>query len=140
MRARYKGPAGTGVLSLEDDATVGQIFDAIKEQSGINGFTLKYGWPLKTLDDTQKAENAKSLGLNGETFTIVPHESSLPEPTPAPAPAKSTTFSGSGPSSGFSGFGGPQPPTKGPEGVSVPWPDREGTLREHPPLKIPNTH
>lgn len=129
MRARYKGPAGTGVLSLEDDATVGQLFDLIRAQSGITAFTLKYGWPLKTLDQAQKEENAKSLGLNGETFTIVPDESSLPAPAPAPAPAAAPSSSSAAPLTGSSSmWGDPSPPIRGPESVSVPWPQREGTL------------
>ncbi|KAH6668674.1 OTU-like cysteine protease [Plectosphaerella plurivora] len=126
MRARYKGPAGTGVLSLEDDATVGQLFDLIKDQSGISSFTLKYGWPLKTLDLGQKGEIAKSLGLNGETFTIVPDESSLPPPAPAPALAASS--SSAPPAASSSMWGDPSPPTRGPESVSLPWPQRNGTL------------
>ncbi|ROT37888.1 OTU-domain-containing protein [Sodiomyces alkalinus F11] len=127
MRARYKGPAGTGVLSLDDAATVAQIFDEIRAKSGIGDFTLKYGWPLKTLDASHKAESAKSLGLNGETFTIVPNETTAPPA--AEAPASSASLSGLSLKRDTSSFlSAPTPPTKGPEGVSIPWPDRQGTL------------
>ncbi|KAH7376586.1 OTU-like cysteine protease [Plectosphaerella cucumerina] len=128
MRARYKGPAGTGVLSLEDDATVGQLFDLIREQSGISAFTLKYGWPLKTLDQSQKGDIAKSLGLNGETFTIVPDEASLPPPAPAPTAASSSSAKPGPPAASSSMWGDPSPPRQGPESVSLPWPERNGTL------------
>lgn len=138
MRARYKGPAGTGVLTLDDAATVGQVFDEIRSQSGIADFTLKYGWPLKTLDASQKAESAKSLGLNGETFTIVPSESTTTATATATATAPSAEAPASSSLSGLSlnrdtssSFGGPEPPAKGPEGVSIPWPDRQGTLCEN---------
>ncbi|KAM0324550.1 hypothetical protein ACHAQA_007935 [Verticillium albo-atrum] len=117
MRARYKGPSGTGVLALDDTATVGHLFDEIKTKTGIADFTLKYGWPLKTLESDQKDKIAKDLGLNGETFTIVPAE------TAQPAPAASSYSRPTIPARDV-----PQPPTQGPESVSVAWPEREGTL------------
>lgn len=141
MRARFRGPGGTGVLSLDDEATVGQVFDQIREKSGIGAFSLKYGYPLQTLEVSQKDETARSLGLNGETLTIVPEESAAPRPAPAPAPASASAPAPSVSSASFGGLGhgpvgvpgldNPQPPAKGPEGVSIPWAEREGTLREY---------
>lgn len=123
MRARYKGPGGTGVLSLSDDTTISQLYKEVRAKTGIPEFTLKYGWPLKTLESDQMDKAAKELGLNGETFTIVPTEATQPPAAPAAivAPSSSRPVI---PVSDVS-----QPPTQGPESVSVAWAEREGTLR-----------
>ncbi|KAF3352450.1 putative ubiquitin thioesterase otu1 like protein [Verticillium longisporum] len=122
MRARYKGPGGTGVLSLSDDTTISQLYKEVRAKTGIPEFTLKYGWPLKTLESDQMDKAAKELGLNGETFTIVPTEATQPPAAPAAivAPSSSRPVI---PVSDVS-----QPPTQGPESVSVAWAEREGTL------------
>ncbi|KAM0277533.1 hypothetical protein ACHAQH_005732 [Verticillium albo-atrum] len=120
MRARYKGPSGTGVLSLDDGASVGQLFDEIRAKTSIADFTLKYGWPLKLLENDQKDSIAKELGLNGETFTIVPAETAHPAPAAPAAPSSSRNV--------IPALDIPQSPTQGPESVSVAWAEREGTL------------
>lgn len=123
MRARYKGPAGTGILEISDDATVQAIFDELRVKSGITSFSIKYGPPMamKTLERSQNDQNARSLGLHGETLTIVPEET-----PPAPEVPAQTA-------------GAQQPATtsraarknESPEDVNVPWPEREGTLCEY---------
>jgi ubiquitin thioesterase OTU1 len=137
MRARYKGPSGTGVLELPDDAAVGNIFEEITLKTGLSDFTLKYGWPLKTLEPSQKDAIAKSLGLSGETFTIVPGASDE-----GPKGASSTrgqdqasvqetsTSQSSGRPNKRVRVEEEASRARGPEGVSVAWPDRGGTLRE----------
>ena len=113
MRARYRAPTSQGIVELSDDATVQDLFDALRAQSGINSFTLKYGPPMamKNLDLAQAAENAKSLGLHGESLTIVPLESAHNKP--ADTPMKDAGDA-----------------ADKPEEVVVPWPEREGTLRK----------
>ncbi|KAF6819659.1 ubiquitin thioesterase otu1 [Colletotrichum plurivorum] len=126
MRARYKGPGGTGVVSLEDDATVGRLFDEIKIQTGIADFTLKFGWPLQTLSLEQKDANAKDLGLNGQSFTIEPAQSSAPAPPASVPPPAIKAPVASVPFSNRSRPGAVADPS--PSDISIPWPERESTL------------
>lgn len=123
MRARYKGPSGTGVLELPDDATVQAVFDDLKSKTGLLSFSLKYGPPMamKSLDTSQGNEGARSLGLHGETLTIVPE--AVPPPPALPEISHPTTAHGKPV--------GRQPrtqPSENPEEILVPWPQREGTL------------
>ncbi|KAL6400383.1 hypothetical protein AUP68_16086 [Ilyonectria robusta] len=112
MRARYKGPAGTGIIEMPDSATVQDVLDELRARTGIVSFTIKYGPPMamKTLDLGQVGETARSIGLHGETLTIVPEE--------APPAPDTTTQAASQPS-------------EGPEDINVPWPGREGTLCDY---------
>lgn len=136
MRARYKGPSGTGILEVADDATVQRVFDELKAMTGIGAFTLKYGPPMamKTLDASQGAEVARSLGLHGETLTIVPDEQRPLSPVDPPSDVP--------PESIQEPRRGRQPRTQSnenPEDINVPWPEREGTLRELSLMPIYNS-
>lgn len=121
MRARFKGPSGTGVLELPDDATVQAVFDELRSKTGIKSFSIKYGPPMamKTLTLDQRNELARSLGLHGDTLTISPDEARPITPVQAltvqtPQPKHSSrplTQSG-----------------ENPEDINVPWTEREGTL------------
>ncbi|RGP71826.1 ubiquitin thioesterase otu1 [Fusarium longipes] len=120
MRARFKGPAGTGILDLSDDATVQVLFDEIRTKTGISKFSVRYGPPMamKSLEGIQGDQNARSLGLHGETLTIVPEES-----PPAPTEDVQTgTIQHQVMASGAVNR------NESPEDVNVPWPQREGTL------------
>jgi ubiquitin thioesterase OTU1 len=123
MRARYKGPAGTGILEMSDDATVQAVFDELRAKSGIASFSIKYGPPMamKTLEPSQGDQNARSLGLHGETLTIVPEETPPAPEVPAQTAAaqQRTTTSRTAKKN------------ESPEDVNVPWPEREGTLCEY---------
>lgn len=118
MKARYKSPSGTGVIELPDDATVSILLDELRSKSGIDNFSIKYGPPMdmRTLGPSQFQENARSLGLHGETLTIVPDESRpLTPPISQEQPrdtGRHTTTS----------------QDEGPEDITIPWPQREGTL------------
>lgn len=131
MRARFKGPAGTGVVEINDDASVHSLFDKIRSKTGIQSFTIKYGLPMamKTLDSSHLHQNARALGLHGGTLTIVPNEGRPVSPiskVPISPAAKQQTH------------GLPrQPrtqPDEQPEDINIPWPEREGTLCEYPTL------
>ncbi|OHE98528.1 OTU-like cysteine protease [Colletotrichum orchidophilum] len=126
MRARYKGPGGTGVVSLEDTATVQDLFNEIKDKTGIAEFSLKYGWPLQTLTLEQKDANAKDLGLNGQSFSIEPAQHRAITPPPVAPAARAPEASG--PASKKPRFDSDADPT--PSEISIPWPERESTLRE----------
>ncbi|GKT89958.1 LOW QUALITY PROTEIN: OTU-like cysteine protease [Colletotrichum tofieldiae] len=126
MRARYKGPGGTGVVSLEDTATVGDLFNEIKEKTGIADFSLKYGWPLQTLTLEQKDANAKDLGLNGQSFSIEPAQPRAITPPPAAPPAASRGPEAGGPAAKKARLDPDADAT--PSEISIPWPERESTL------------
>ena len=119
MRARYKGPAGTGIVEIPDEATVEALFDELRARTGIRNFTVKYGPPMamRTIESSQRKAVARSLGLHGETLTIVPDEARpvTPPVTSTVHPPKSQPATS---------------PSEGPEEVNVPWLEREGTLRE----------
>lgn len=129
MRARYKGPSGTGILELPDDATVEAVFSELRTKTGISSFTLKYGPPMamKSLDLSQRDQGAKSLGLHGETLTIVPDEARPVSPVPQPKTEDTALLSDTQAQR--------QPErqtTKSPEDIHVPWPEREGTICKEP--------
>ncbi|KAF4512150.1 hypothetical protein G6O67_001326 [Ophiocordyceps sinensis] len=114
MRARFKGPLGTGLLDVDDNSTVEVIFDEIKAKVGIDHFAIKYGPPMamKTLNRSHRHQLAKSLGLNGETLTIVPNE---PRSLPSACSPGGQNISRSR-------------PHESPDNMTVPWLERDGTL------------
>ncbi|KAF4983825.1 hypothetical protein FZEAL_862 [Fusarium zealandicum] len=120
MRARFKGPAGTGILEMPDDATVQTVFDELRAKTGIASFNIKYGPPMamKTLEPGQGDQIARSLGLHGETLTIVPEDT---PPAPA-APAQTVAAQHQAVPSRAARK------NESPEDVNVPWTEREGTL------------
>ncbi|KAJ4247725.1 ubiquitin-specific protease otu1 [Fusarium torreyae] len=124
MRARFKGPAGTGILEIPDDATVQTLLDELRTKTGITSFSIKYGLPMamKTLEASQNDQIARSLGLHGETLTIVPED----VPPPPAEPAQTGTVQHQAMKSKA------VKQNESPEDVNVPWPEREGTLRKSP--------
>ncbi|KAI0127955.1 hypothetical protein BJ170DRAFT_683777 [Xylariales sp. AK1849] len=81
IKIRYKAPSGGGTLDLDENATVGKLFDAIREKTDTSDVTIKYGWPPKALSADQGEESVVSLNLHRESLTVV-----LPETAPSPAP------------------------------------------------------
>lgn len=82
LKIRYRAPSGGGTLDLDENATVGQLFDAIKEKTGSSDVTIKYGWPPKALAADQAELSLVSLNLQRESLTVV-----LAERAPSPPPA-----------------------------------------------------
>jgi ubiquitin thioesterase OTU1 len=103
---------GSGVLELNDDATVQMLFEALKAKLSIDNFTIKYGPPTKmrTISLEHGVVAARSLGLHGETLTIVPTESSA-------------DFSATNPVTRDTAVAGDTS-----DEVILPWPEREGSL------------
>ncbi|KAK1975403.1 OTU-like cysteine protease [Colletotrichum cereale] len=126
MRARFKGPGGTGVVSLDDTATVGDLFIEIKDKTGIADFSLKYGWPLQTLTLEHKDANANDLGLNGQSFSIEPAQPRAFTPPPAAPPATARGPEAGGPAAKKARLDSDADAT--PSEISIPWPERESTL------------
>jgi ubiquitin thioesterase OTU1 len=123
MKARYKGPAGTGIITLPDDATVKAVFEELKAKTGIAEFTIKFGPPMsmRNVDISYGDADAKSLGLNGETLTIAPREARSIAPVQPAGEMRHPSRRHDGTSSGSA---------QSPEDVTVPWPEREGTVCE----------
>jgi hypothetical protein len=103
MRIRYRAPAGPGTLTLPDSTTVADVYAQVAAETGLKGFALRYGWPTQALDASLGTSPAADFGLNGETLTVVPEEAAANAPL--------------------------LPSTRAPEDITIPWPEREGTLR-----------
>lgn len=115
MKARYKWPGGTGIITLSDDASLEEVVAELKTKTLMQTFGIRYGPPIamKAVDMTDLSKSAKLLGLHGETLTIVPNEADLLSTAES---AKNLHAERSRP--------------RKPESseVNVPWPKRDGTL------------
>ena len=130
MRTRFKSPSGTGILELDDDATVEALLDEIKARTGIRRFIVKYGPPMamKTLGPSYAHEAARSFGLHGETLTVVPEDSN-------DTPPESTTGARHLPRDKVGNR--PSAQNDSADDMVVPWPEREGTLcKLHQPTSL----
>ncbi|KAK7918487.1 OTU-like cysteine protease [Apiospora marii] len=93
ITVRIQMPTGPGQIALDEDATVGQLAEAIKEKAeGQEIASIKYGWPSAALkfrkddDDSVMEKTVKSLNLHRERLTVVLAEKYEPAPEPASAP------------------------------------------------------
>lgn len=75
MRIRFRGPSGGGLLELADDATVAHLLLALGAETGSGAVAVKFGWPLQTLAADQGDLRVRELGLQRESLTVVPLES-----------------------------------------------------------------
>lgn len=75
MRARYKWPGGTGIITIGDDATLGDVVKELTAKTLLTNFGIKFGPPnaMKALDMNRTDQTARDLGLHGEMLTLVPH-------------------------------------------------------------------
>jgi ubiquitin thioesterase OTU1 len=90
LKIRYKAPTGGGTLEIQDDATVGQLFDALKEKTGHSVIAIKYGWPPRSLTPDQMDTAITALNLHRESLTVSAERALTPPPaTPQPAAATS---------------------------------------------------
>ncbi|KAK2612238.1 ubiquitin-specific protease otu1 [Conoideocrella luteorostrata] len=122
MRARYKGPSGTGIIEIDDDATIQLVFEALGSKSLIEHFTIKYGPPtaMRTIDLSMGDLAAKSFALHGETLTIVPSKKKVDSPEPERCDS-SPSRDGKQPRGALrTGIA--------PDDIVVPWPERKGSL------------
>ncbi|KAK6822467.1 ubiquitin thioesterase OTU1 [Apiospora arundinis] len=89
LTIRFRIPTGLGQVTLEEKATVSQLFEAIEKETRGKIATIKYGWPTASLTLAADATTTvDSLKLQKERLTIVMAEKSEPEPPQAaPAPA-----------------------------------------------------
>jgi ubiquitin thioesterase OTU1 len=121
VQIRLRGPNGQVRLDVEEETTLKDLLDLIKEKTEVNSFSLKYGYPLVELKTNPEAlrSTVGELKLRGETIVVVPHESATAsataqgaqrsvdvQPTPKPFTAKSME----------------------PDETVVDWPERGGYL------------
>ncbi|EFY99539.1 OTU-like cysteine protease [Metarhizium robertsii] len=121
MRSRYKSPLGTGILEIDDSATIQMVFEALQAKTRIENFAIKYGPPtnMQSINLEHGGLLAKDLGLHGETLTIVPIELKADLATSGHARRLS----------GHEKRAGTAPAANTSSGdVIVPWPEREGSL------------
>ncbi len=115
MRTRYKWPGGTGIITLGDDATLGDVVKELTSKTFLTDFGIKFGPPtaMIALDMSRVNQSAKEIGIHGETLTIVPNEK-------RPPPSRQST--------GEDRRESHQAQQKRPQDVNVPWDVRDGTL------------
>ncbi|OAA81902.1 Ovarian tumor, otubain [Akanthomyces lecanii RCEF 1005] len=115
MRTRYKWPGGTGIITLGDDATLGDVVKELTSKTFLTDFGIKFGPPtaMKALDMSRVNQSAKEIGIHGETLTIVPNEK-------RPPPSRQST--------GEDRRERHQAQQKRPQDINVPWDVRDGTL------------
>ena len=76
MRLRLRGPSGTHTITLEDDATVGQLCGMITDVTSLIVWSLKSGFPPQPLDISQFPAETKlsdtGYKFNGEQIIVEP--------------------------------------------------------------------
>ena len=74
MRVRVRGPTGQTVHSLPVSATIGDLQNVIAEQTSLQSFDIKYGYPPKPLDlhshDKATKLSELSVRLDGEQLIV----------------------------------------------------------------------
>jgi ubiquitin thioesterase OTU1 len=89
MRTRIRGPGGASTITLQDDATVGDLIAQITEKTSLPSFDIKYGYPPKPLllEESEDSLPLRELEvkLDGEQLTISAKADDTP---PAAEPAK----------------------------------------------------
>ncbi|KAK0713781.1 hypothetical protein B0T26DRAFT_718331 [Lasiosphaeria miniovina] len=115
IQIRLRAPNGQARLEIDDESAVQDLIPLIKAETGLDTFSLKYGYPLKNLDTTQCA-TVKEMQLRGETIVIAPVER-----TPASADAKASTVS----ASELKPF---IPKRIEPDETSLEWPEKGGYI------------
>ena len=120
VQIRLRGPDGQVRLEVEEESTLKDLVELIKEKTNVGSFSLKYGYPLAELDISPAAlsSTVAALKLRNETIVVVPHESATSK---APVPSQADVQQA------------PEPFTaKGiePDETVVEWPERGGYLCE----------
>ncbi|KAL2132867.1 hypothetical protein VTI74DRAFT_3213 [Chaetomium olivicolor] len=107
-----RSPNGQSRIQIDDESTLRDLVELIKQKTGLSKFSLKYGYPLQGLDISPSLQNSsiKDLKLRGETIVVAPSDPTPPAPALQPAPAE-TKF---------------VPKKVEPDETSVEWPERGG--------------
>lgn len=122
VQIRLRGPNGQVRLDVEEETTLRDLVELIREKTAVASFSLKYGYPLKELDTSSSAldSTVADLNLRHETIVVVPHEASAAADATAQAARKSADVQPA-----------PKPFTAKsmePDETVVEWPERGGYL------------
>jgi len=73
MRIRLRAPGGQSVVTLTNDATIGDLFDQISKQTSISLFDIKYGYPPQPLHlrDVQLCLPISQLDVKLDNETLI---------------------------------------------------------------------
>ncbi|KAK4156834.1 hypothetical protein C8A00DRAFT_12282 [Chaetomidium leptoderma] len=117
IQISLRSPNGQSRVQIEDDATLRELVNLIKAKTELSNFSLKYGYPLRSLDISPSLQDAsiKDLKLRGETVVVAPVDTTPPVPALQPASAE------------------PKPKPFTPKGIepdetSLEWPERGGYI------------
>ncbi|KAI4197617.1 MAG: hypothetical protein LQ346_002962 [Caloplaca aetnensis] len=88
MRLRIRGPEGQSSLTLDKDATVGDLRTAITEKTLVHSFDLKCGYPPKPLSLNSFVDSLRltelPLKLDGEQLLVSAKQTCPPTNAPQP--------------------------------------------------------
>ena len=121
IQISLRSPNGQVRVQIDDDATLRELVELIRDKTNIASFALRYGYPPAPLDIStpSKLESSiKGLKLRGETIVVF-RDDAAPQPQAAPA------------ASAESSVAKPKPFTpKGiePDETSLEWPERGGHI------------
>lgn len=85
MKFRVRGPSGVSTATLDEHATIAELYTVITEKTGVQQYDVKSGFPPQPLvlsaypDDTKLSE--AGIKLNGEQLIIAPKNTEPPAPT-----------------------------------------------------------
>lgn len=117
VQISLRAPNGQSRIQVDEESTLKELVELIKAKTELNNFTLKYGYPLRTLDTSAPSlgSTVKDLKLRGETIVVARLDSPPPATSIQAAPAQ------------------PQPKPFTPKGIepdetSLEWPERGGYI------------
>ncbi|KAL2268095.1 hypothetical protein VTJ83DRAFT_2941 [Remersonia thermophila] len=114
IRISLRSPSGQSRLEIDDEAPLRDLVSLIREKSGLDKFSLKTGYPPKSLDISEPAQNVpiRELSLKGETIVVAPTDTQ-PAPPPAESQPAPKPFA---------------PKAVEPDETAISWPERGGYL------------
>jgi ubiquitin thioesterase OTU1 len=119
IQISLRSPNGQSRVQIEDNASLRELVELIKAKTELSNFSLKYGYPLKSLDISPSLQDAsiKDLKLRGETIVVAPVDTAPPTPAePEPKPFK--------------------PKGIEPDETSLEWPERGGHIGRAPTYEL----
>ncbi|KAL1844081.1 hypothetical protein VTJ49DRAFT_4933 [Mycothermus thermophilus] len=114
IRISLRAPNGQSRVEIDDEAPLRDLVSLIREKAGLNNFSLKYGYPLKSLDISEPSQcvSIRELNLKGETIVVAPTDTQ-PQPAPPPVESQPKPF---------------KPKAVEPDETAISWPERGGYL------------
>lgn len=90
IQISLRAPNGQSRIQIDDDSPLSALVELIKTKTELANFSLKYGYPLKSLDITPALQGTpiRELKLRGETIVVASVDPSPPAPALQPASAE----------------------------------------------------